>query len=382
MQPPIVIIGTGLAGYQLAREFRRLDQDAPLVLLTADEGHYYSKPQLSSALTQEKTATMLATANAESMAQRLNAAIATGARVSEIDTANKMLYFHNERMPYQKLVLACGADPIKAPLQGDAIDDVLAINHLQHYAKFRELLQHKNRIGILGAGLIGCEFANDLSNAGHEVHVIAPANAPLDALIPEQIGQHLKDALTDNGVHFHLGCTVNRVDNLPDNRYTLELSNGNELEVELVISAIGLKPHTQLAEDAGLLVNRGILVNRYLETSTPDIYALGDCAEVEGFVLPFVTPLLQCARALAQTLAGTPTVVDYPAMPIVVKTPAHPIVICPPPRNLSGSWQIDTVDAGVRALFYDDSQQLRGFVLTRDAVKERAALVKQLPDMF
>jgi rubredoxin-NAD+ reductase len=137
-----------------------------------------------------------------------------------------------------------------------------------------------------------------------------------------------------------------------------------------------------LAKTAGIITQRGIVVNRYLETSVKEIYALGDCAEVEGHVLPYITPLLNCARALAKTLAGVNTAVDYPAMPVVVKTPAHPLVICPPPRGMPGAWSIENNDNNVKALFYDEKNQIQGFVLTNEAVKERMALAKQVPALF
>jgi rubredoxin-NAD+ reductase len=379
---PIVIIGTGLAGYQLAREFRKLDPDAPLTIVTVDDGKYYSKPLLSTALTSGKTAETLPTSTAEIMALQLNATIGTNAFVSTIDPQRKVIAIGDEKIPYSKLVLACGADVIKPKLEGNAVNEVLTINHLYHYAEFRDLIQNKKKIVIMGAGLIGCEFANDLSNAGYEVHVIAPAKAPLDLLIPEKIGHLLQKALEHNGVHFHLDCVANRIDKMENGVYSLELSNGNELEAEFVLSAVGLKPHIELAKTASIVTNRGVVVNRYLETSIPDIYALGDCAEVEGHVLPYITPLLNCSRALAKTLAGIRTAVLYPAMPVVVKTPAHPIVVCPPPKHMTGTWQIDADNSNIRALFHNDDNELYGFVLTNAAVKERAALTKQIPDLF
>jgi rubredoxin-NAD+ reductase len=99
-------------------------------------------------------------------------------------------------------------------------------------------------------------------------------------------------------------------------------------------------------------------------------------------VLPYIAPLLSCSRALAKTLAGTKTAVEYPAMPVVVKTPAHPIIVCPPPRFVPGEWKISNDENNYRALFYNTQNQLLGFVLTNAAVKERAALVKQLPPLF
>src|SRR3990167_3892672 len=382
MSHPTIIIGAGLAGYQLARELRKLDSTMSLTLVTADAGDYYSKPLLSTALSSSKTAETLSTATAPAMAQQLNAVILTETPVNAIDPVKKAILMQDKKLFYSHLVLACGADVIKPNLQGNAAHKILSINHLYHYAEFRDLIKNKKRIALLGAGLIGCEFANDLSNVGYEVHVIAPNNAPLDLLIPEKVGKLLQTALEQNGVTFHLGCIAERIDNTKDNDYCLTLSNGSRLNVEFVLSAIGLKPHVGLAETANIAINRGILVNRYLETSVPPIYALGDCAEVEGHVLPYITPLLNCSRALAKTLTGNRTAVDYSAMPITVKTPAHPIVVCPPPKNVPRDWQIEANNNNVRALFYDKQKNLQGFVLTNEAVKEHGELAKQLPSLF
>ena len=381
MNHPIIIIGTGLAGYQLAREFRKLDSQSPLMLMTSDDGRFYSKPQLSTALTLGKTSETLANSTAEMMASQLKATILTHSQVTAINPSAKTITTGSEKISYQKLILACGANVIKAPLEGDAVNDVLSINHIYHYAAFETLIKNKKRIAILGAGLIGCEFANDISNAGYEVHVIAPAKTPLDLLLPEKVGKILQTALEKNGVHFHLGCVATHV-NKTDDGFRLQLNNGNPLNVEFVLSAIGLRPHIELAKSCGIKTDRGITVNRFLETSAEDIYALGDCAEVEGHVLPFISPLLNCARALAKTLSGERTMVDYPAMPVVVKTPVHPIIVCPPPRNISGEWEVEVNDDNARALFYDVNRQLYGFVLTNNAVKERIELVKQIPGLF
>ena len=190
---PIIIVGTGLAGYQLAREFRRVDTATPLLLVSADAGNFYSKPLLSTALTSGKTSATLTTATPEAMAQQLAATILPNTTVTGIDAANKTITLDGKEIAYSKLVMACGADVIKAKLEGDGAADVMSVNHLYHYALFQELIKNKKNITILGAGLIGCEFANDLSNAGYEVHVIAPAVAPLDLLIPHSIGKLLQD---------------------------------------------------------------------------------------------------------------------------------------------------------------------------------------------
>ncbi len=378
---PIVIIGTGLAGYTVAREFRKLDADTPLVLVSADDAGFYSKPMLSNALAQGKTAESLLVTPVEQMAAQLKAEIRAHTHVRGIDPATKRVFLDSGEVAYSRLVLALGADPIRLPLGGDAAEHVLSVNDRADYARFRERIADKKRIAILGGGLIGCEFANDLVTAGYEVAVIDIATQPLGRLVPAEVGRAVQTALAKPGVIWHLGVSVSTV-NQADDGLRLTLSNGSELAADAVLSAIGLRPRTQLAAAAGLSVNRGIVTDRSLATSDPDIFALGDCAEIDGLVLPFVMPLMQAARALAKTLAGTSTPVSYPAMPVVVKTPACPLVVSPPAAQAEGVWTVEAGNDGVRALFRNPLGALLGFALAGAAVQDKQALTKQLPPVL
>jgi rubredoxin-NAD+ reductase len=378
---PIIIIGSGLAGYTLAREFRQYDQHTPLLIITANDGRFYSKPLLSSALKQQKSAEKLVMASAETMAKQLNAEIRPYTIVTAVIPEEHCVYVDNERVIYSQLVLACGAEIIRPPLQGNAVQDLHFVNDLEDYTRFRQAIHDKKHLAILGAGLVGCEFANDLLHAGHHVDVIAPSHQPLELLLPEPLAKVLQNALQAAGVRWHLAQTAISFNKNNDN-YELTLASGEILLVDVVLSAIGLRPHVKLAVKAGLQVQRGIVVNRFLQTSVSDIFALGDCAEVNGLVLLFVAPLTSCARALAKTLAGNPTEVDYPAMPVIIKTPALPLVVNPPPRGLIVEWEISGEGRDWKALCYDAQHQLRGFALTGKAITEKTELVKQLRDMF
>jgi len=374
----VVIIGTGLAGYTLAKEFRKLDSQSALHLITKDEGHFYSKPMLSNALSKKKTAADLATTSADAMAEQLNATIWTGKNVKKVDIQQAMVFTEDNSVSFNKLVFALGASQIKPVLEGNAVSEIVAINNLQDYANFRVLLEPARHVAIIGPGLIGCEFANDIVETGRKVTVIGPDKAPLGRLLPVEAGKALQNKLTQLGVAWRLNAMVNSVD-YDSGGYAVTLSSNEVVHADLVISAIGLLPNIGLAQTAGLQVNRGIMVNRYLETSGENIYALGDCAEIEGMVLPFVLPIMHSARALAQTLAGNPSQVSFPAMPVVVKTPAHSVVASLPPVNAIGDWRITVEEGGVRALFQDSENKLLGFVLTGASVADKQKLTKELP---
>lgn len=378
---PIVIVGSGLAGYTLARELRKLNKDVPLVILTADDGRSYSKPMLSSALASGKSPEQLAMASAAQMGEQLHANIYTHTRLSEVRLAERKVHAGQKAWSYRALVLALGAHQRRPKLEGDGADEVLSVNDLGEYTLFRERLGQAKRIALIGAGLIGCEFANDLVAAGYHVQLVAWADVPLENLVPPQIGAGLRDALAAAGVEWHTQTSAVRAD-LTEAGLRITLANGEALECDLAVSATGLAPNTRLAAEAGLTVHRGIVVDRLLQCSDPQVYALGDCAEVEGLVLPYVMPLMNQARALAKTLNGEPTPLSYPVMPVVVKTPAYPIVAAPPPPQSPGEWVAEVRTDGVRALFRDPTGSLLGFALGGAATGEKTALAKQIPPLL
>lgn len=382
MSNALVILGTGLAGYNLAKEFRKLDAERPLVLITRDDGRNYSKPMLSNGFAKQKTADELAMHSAQEMAQQLQASVLTGLEVLRIDTAQKRVYTGaNDYTPYGDLVLACGADTFRVPMEGDGVADVLSINDLTDYGVFRTKAGGKKKILVLGAGLIGCEFANDLSAGGFAVDVVDMAPRCLSLLLPPEAGAAVARGLEGLGVKFHFGTTVKTVVR-NGSGYRCTLSDGSSVEVDLVLSAVGLRPRIALAKDAGLAVNRGIVVDRELRASAPNVFAFGDCAEVNGYVLPYVLPLMAAARALAKTLTGTATAVSWGAMPVAVKTPACPVVVCPPPLGAQGAWQVEADGQNVKALYVGADGKPLGFALTGDATHEKQALAKQMPVLF
>ncbi|MCP1606512.1 NAD(P)/FAD-dependent oxidoreductase [Pseudomonas citronellolis] len=378
---PLVIIGTGLAGYNLAREWRKLDAQTPLLLITADDGRSYSKPMLSTGFSKDKDADGLAMAEPGAMAEQLKARILTHTRVTGIDPGHKRIWIGEEQVEYRDLVLAWGAETIRVPVQGDALDAIFPINDLEDYARFRAAAAGKRRVLLLGAGLIGCEFANDLSAGGYRIDVVAPCEQVMPGLLHPAAAAAVQAGLEGLGVRFHLGPVLNRLERAGES-LEAHLSDGQVIPCDLVVSAVGLRPRIDLATESGLEVNRGVVVNRELRTSHANIYALGDCAEVDGLNLLYVMPLMSCARALAQTLAGKPTAVSYGPMPVTVKTPVCPLVVSPPPRGSDGQWLVEGSGADLKVLCRDTAGRLLGYALTGAAVSEKLSLNKELPALL
>jgi rubredoxin-NAD+ reductase len=382
---PVVILGTGLAGYGLAKEFRKHDSETPLILITADDGRSYSKPMLSTGYTKDTSAEDLAQLDAGGMGNLLKASVWTMTHVSAIDTENQLIKVGDAQtvIHYGKLVLAVGADVIRPPIEGDALEYVYSVNDLLDYDDFRKAVAKNDvkKVCIIGAGLIGCEFTNDLLNGGFDVEAVDPLPYCLPTLLPEAAGQAVQRALEEKGATFHFGPLVQAV-NKSDKGVTVKLNNGTTIAADMVVSGVGVRPRTELAAAAGLQTNRGIITNRLLETSARNIYALGDCAEVDGQVLVYVAPLMAAARALGKTLAGEPTEVVYPAMPVTIKTPACPVVVSPVAPGTEGEWTVNADGNSVKAEFRNAAGDLLGFALTGDATREKMALQKMLPPIL
>lgn len=390
---PIIIIGAGLAGWTTAREFRKLDTTTPVVLITGDSGDFYAKPSLSNAFAQKRTPAQLISTPAATMAQTLNVTLLAHTRADALDVDGQtVLTTQNgiqQTLAYSQLVLATGAQPIRVPVQGNAANRVLSVNSLDDFSVFHSALSPRavgansseidsKTVLIMGAGLIGCEFANDLAQAGHRVHVVDPSTRPLAALLPEAAGLQLRDALTADGVVWHFGATVEAV-NEEVSALSVRLSTGDTVRADTVLSAIGLRANMALAAAAGLACERGIVVDATLQTSAAHVYSLGDCAQYASAgqrTLPYVMPIMNAARALAATLAGTPTPLVFPLMPVSIKTPALPVVVSSPHPTQAGAWSV--AEEGAQGLwrFVDTEGVQRGFTLTGKHTARRMEQVK------
>lgn len=435
---PVIIIGSGMAGYTLARELRKLTTSLPIVMVCQDSGDSYAKPTLSNAYAQNKLADTIANASAAKMAETLNLTLLNFHQVTDINTDEQVIVVRslvNEAsqttLAYRDLVLATGAHSRLLPNLAVNHQTIFAVNHLDEYKSFQQRLNTLKsqksapiKVAIIGAGLIGCEFANDLigqnpanPTADITVAVFDKAARPLAQQLPSQASIMLQDALTQSGVTFYLGTDITsittnvntNIDTSDNATVTISFDRDKQsqtFEADIVLIAIGLVANTDLAASANIAiassqhinptithlprtVQQGIKVDAYLATSAKHIYAIGDCANVMGSYMPYVMPLMNQAKALAKTLAEphmAPTKVAYPAMPVAIKTPSLPLVVLPVSGQYSDDqlyWQTTPTTDGMVMTAHpkDDSNSILGFVLAgKEAAKQRLTLTKQVAD--
>ncbi len=357
MKKPLVIIGSGHAGYTLARAFRQHDTSTPVVLLTEDGGEHYPKPQLSHGFGHQASAAQLVQNSATGMAAELKIMVRPQTRVSAIDFASQTVTAGAARIPYSDLVLAVGAEPFIPPVGGDAAQDILTLNNLEQYRRYFDRLNQSQHVLVIGGGLIGTEIAHDIARH-KQVTLVDIGSRLLERLVPEVVSQQLHRAMGPVSLRF--GTGVARIDRAGPG-YRVTLNDGDTLMVDAVVCAAGLKPRLELA--AGLETRRGILVDAYLRSSQAHVHALGDCAEIEGQILPFLQPITLSANALASTLAGIPTPVRFGPLPVAVKTPRYPIQLAGITQGHDLDWQLNEGEDGLTALAHRDSQ-LVGYVTT------------------
>lgn len=360
----VVIVGGGIAGWSVAEAIRRGDAEQPILLVTACTGLVYPKPAISIAMSQGRSADDLVDKDGETYAAELGIDIRTATRVLKIDRDRKRLVTAKGAIEYGQLVLALGANQRHLSVNGDAADAVMTVNDLSSYRRYRESLQQGSaHVTILGAGLIGCEFANDLAKSGFGASVIDPSSRPLASLLPEPMGKDLQQRLANEGVDWRLGVTLSRIDRV-DGKLRARLSNDESIVTDLVLSAAGLEPNIALARKSGLAVDGGISVDEDMQTSDVDIYALGDCASVNGRVYAFIEPIRRQASTIAKSIAGHKQ--PFAAVPplVRVKTTSMPISVSS--RQVPGSldWQAVSGETGGHYFEARENGELVGFALS------------------
>lgn len=375
MNPGILIVGSGFAARQLVKNLRRLNSEVPIRLIAADSCDEYNKPELSHVISQNQTADALTRQTCGNFAEQFQLTLHPNTRITDIDTQHKRVCSGEQSWQYDKLVLAVGASAIVPPVTGNEL--MLTLNSQQEYRDGELTLLQAQRVLILGGGLIGCELAMDMCRAGKQVTLVDRSGSLLSALMPIEASSRLQHCLQQMGVEVLLNQQLSALIQ-QDSGIQATLGNGRQLSVDAAIASVGLRPNVGLARQANLQVDRGIRVNNRLQTSQIDVYALGDCAEIDGQLLPFLQPIQFSAMALAKNLLGAEEGVKLPAMLVKVKTPNLPLHLAGETHRQDLSWNIVAEQQGMIAKGFDRQQQLRAFIVSEDHMKLAFGLLKEL----
>jgi len=269
----VAVVGAGLAGAKAVEALRTEGYDGRLVLFGDEPHRPYERPPLSKGYLQGNDERDTVFVHPENWYGEHDVDLRLGVEATALDTDAKVVHTSAGDLAYDRLLLATGAEPIRLAVPGAAPSDVLTLRSLADCRAIIARAGAARRVLVIGASFIGLEVAASLRTRGLEVHVVAPEARPLERVMGPQLGDVIRALHEEKGVHFHLENTVTGFE---AGRATLK--DGTVLQADFAVAGVGVRPRTQLAESAGLALDKGVLVNRQLETSAPGIYAAGDIA--------------------------------------------------------------------------------------------------------
>ena len=306
MSEPLVIVGNGMAAARLVDELAKTALGRYAVAVIGEEPRLaYNRVLLSSVLAGETGSHEIELRPADWWRHR-GVTVRYGYRVSEIDTGRRELKIEGEEsMEYSKLVLAVGSTPLRLNVPGADLVGVHTFRDTRDVDLLLTLAAARKRVVVVGGGLLGLEAAYGLAKAGAPVTLLHLMDRLMERQLDASAADLLKTLVERKGIRILLNASTARIHG-EGHVQAVELADGSRIEADAVIFAAGIRPNIALAKDAGIAVNRGIVVNDEMQTASPDIYALGECAEHRGTCYGLVEPAYEQARVLERHLAGRP----------------------------------------------------------------------------
>ena len=268
----IVIVGGGAAGFAAAEMLRRFGYERSLLMLSADTDLPVDRPNLSKDYLAGTAPEEWVPLKPESWYREHGIDLRLNTEVVKLDTGSREIELvSGERVPYGRLLLATGAEPIRLPLPGANQVNVFTLRSLADCRRIIAAAQSSQRVVVTGASFIGLEVAAALRARNLEVHVVAPEKRPLERVFGAELGDFIRRLHEEHGVAFHLENIVASIEGTP-----VRLKDHSVVHADFVVLGVGVRPRMSLAQEAGLRIDRGVLVSEHLETSAPYLYAAGD----------------------------------------------------------------------------------------------------------
>ncbi|MFC5470263.1 nitrite reductase large subunit NirB [Cohnella suwonensis] len=303
----LVVVGNGMAGVKCVEYLLELAPDAYEITIIGNEPHPNYNRILLSKVLQGDTSIDEITINDRQWYKDKGIRLITGETVSRIDTASKKaIAASGMKVEYDKLVLAVGSSPFMPPIPGIDKPGVTAFRNIEDCETMFRASATYRKAAVIGGGLLGLEAARGLLNLGMEVDVVHNASYLMNRQLDRMSADMLKTRLVAQGMRFRMEKRTEKI--LGRKRAEgLQFSDGSKLAADLIVLAVGISPNSLIAAASGIDANRGIVVNDYMETSAPDVYAVGECAEHRGTAYGLVAPLYEQGMVLANVLAGKKT---------------------------------------------------------------------------
>ncbi len=300
----VVIIGCGVAGVTAATTVRQINPDAQVTIYTDEKSLYYPRPQLYQVLAGDVQPAEII-AFPEQWYEKRHIKVNVNKKVSNIDAANRQLVFSDgSKNSYDRLLLANGAHPFMPPIKGADKTGVFCLRSVEDAMTIRDQAGKSTKGIVIGGGLLGLEFAASLRKLELEVEVVEIFPRLLPMQLDADGANVLKGFIGALGIGFELGVRTVEVQG-QQSVSGIALDNGKQLLGDLVLFSAGIRSNTQLASEAGLKVNRGVVVDQHLQTSVNDVYAAGDVAEFEGKVYGIIPAAEEQAKVAATNMTST-----------------------------------------------------------------------------
>lgn len=296
-----VIIGNGIAGHAAVKRIRRTDEKGSVLMIGDEKVHTYYRVKLTALLAKDDiSGTSVVN---DSWYEEHDIQCKLGIHVDDINFEEKKLTLDNgEVVYYEKLLLSMGSHPFVPPIEGRELEGVFTLRTINDLIKIKEFTKDKEKVTVLGGGLLGVESAYSFKQRGHDVTIVEMGKHLLSRQLDEEIGEKLDAAMRKAGYHIYVGKGLDAIKG--EGKVESVIIEGEEMPMDAVLFSAGIRPNLELVKDKDIEYNRGVIVNDMMETSVPDVYAAGDCVEYHGYQLGLWTSSNEQGRVAGAAMVG------------------------------------------------------------------------------